>query len=82
MRDSPTSTPLNWAGTPAGQAGLTFGGYAEGLPSVGSTAISSGEYVARHNPYVDWQGAPANAIPAADTCGRATPKKIIRRSTK
>ena len=48
------------------QAGLTFGGYAEGLPSVGSTAISSGNYVARHNPYVDWQGAPANAIPAAD----------------
>jgi len=48
------------------QAGLTFGGYAEGLPSVGSTAVSSGDYVARHNPSVDWQGAPANAIPAAD----------------
>jgi hypothetical protein len=47
-------------------AGLTFSGYAQGLPAVGSTTIASGEYVARHNPWVDWQGASANAIPAAD----------------
>ena len=48
------------------QAGLTFASYAEGLPSVGSTTIASGVYVSRHNPCVDWQGAQANAIPAAD----------------
>jgi hypothetical protein len=48
------------------QAGLTFSGYAQGLPSVGSTVFTSGDYAGRHNPWVDWQGASANAIPAAD----------------
>jgi hypothetical protein len=48
------------------QAGRTFTSYAEGLPTVGSIVINSGEYVPRHNPAVDWEGAPANAIPAAD----------------
>jgi hypothetical protein len=66
--DSPVPQPFaapNLGGSLI-QAGLTFGGYAEGLPAVGSTAISSGNYVARHNPWVDWQGASANAIPPAD----------------
>jgi hypothetical protein len=46
--------------------GRTFGGYAQGLPFVGSTAITSGDYAAKHNPWVDWQGASSNAIPPAD----------------
>lgn len=45
-------------------AGLSFAGYAEGLPGVGSTACRSGSYVRRHNPWVSWQGSPAHAIPA------------------
>ena len=45
-------------------AGLTFAGYSEGLPGVGSTVDQSGAYARKHNPWVDWQGAPANALPA------------------
>src|SRR5947208_2057832 len=48
------------------RACLTFGGYAQGLPSAGSTTLASGNYVARHNPWVNWQGSTANGIPAAD----------------
>jgi hypothetical protein len=48
------------------QANLTFGGYSESLPAVGSTVSSSGAYVRRHNPWVDWQGGTSdNAIPAS-----------------
>src|SRR5215208_2786016 len=36
-------------------AGLTFGGYAQSLPSVGFTGEFSGDYVRRHNPWVNWQ---------------------------
>lgn len=45
-------------------AGLTFGGYSEDLPSIGSTVCESGTYVRRHNPWVNWQGASVNAVPA------------------
>jgi aryl-phospho-beta-D-glucosidase BglC (GH1 family) len=47
-------------------AGKTFVGYSEGLPAVGFTGASSGEYASKHNPWVDWQGSGPNGIPAAD----------------
>ena len=46
-------------------AGLTFKGYSEGLPAVGFTGCSSGNYYRRHNPWVNWQGASAHEVPAA-----------------
>jgi acid phosphatase len=39
-------------------AGLTFAGYAEALPSTGFTGCSSGTYVRRHNPWVDFATVP------------------------
>ena len=40
-------------------AGLTFGGYSEGLPAVGSTACTSGRYARKHNPWVNFTNVPA-----------------------
>jgi hypothetical protein len=40
-------------------AGLTFGGYSEGLPSVGSTTCSSGRYARKHNPWVNFSNVPS-----------------------
>jgi len=40
-------------------AGLTFGGYSEGLPSVGSTTCSSGNYARKHNPWVNFTNVPS-----------------------
>jgi acid phosphatase len=45
-------------------AGLTFAGYSEGLPSVGSLICSVGLYARRHNPWVNWQGSVTNGLPA------------------
>jgi hypothetical protein len=42
-------------------AGLTFTGYAEALPHTGFTGCSAGNYVRRHNPWVDFAGVPAGA---------------------
>jgi hypothetical protein len=36
------------------QAGGTFKGYSESMPSIGYTGCSSGPYVRRHNPWVDF----------------------------
>src|SRR5205823_1618032 len=36
-------------------SGRTFAGYSEGLPSVGYTGDASGQYVRRHNGWVNWQ---------------------------
>ncbi len=44
--------------------GLSFTGYAEGLPSVGSNIEISGAYVRKHNPWVNWQGTGVNGIPS------------------
>ncbi|GAA3302668.1 alkaline phosphatase family protein [Dactylosporangium vinaceum] len=41
-------------------AGLTFTGYAEALPSTGFTGCSAGTYVRRHNPWVDFADVPAD----------------------
>jgi len=40
-------------------AGLSFAGYSEGLPSVGFTGCSSGRYAAKHNPWRDFTNLPA-----------------------
>jgi len=40
-------------------AGLSFRGYSEGLPSVGSTTCSSGSYARKHNPWVNFTNVPS-----------------------
>ena len=45
-------------------SGLTFRGYSEDIPVVGFRGKKAGDYARKHNPWVNWQGAPANAIPA------------------
>ena len=44
-------------------AGLTFGGYSEDLPAVGSTVVSTGAggYFRKHNPWVEFSNVPASA---------------------
>jgi hypothetical protein len=66
--DPAITSPFNTANLGADllAAGKSFTGYAEDLPAVGSTVEISGNYARRHNPWVDWQGASANAIPAND----------------
>jgi phosphatidylinositol-3-phosphatase len=39
--------------------GLTFGGYSEGLPALGSTVCTSGRYARKHNPWVNFTNVPA-----------------------
>ncbi len=45
--------------------GLSFTGYSEDLPSVGSNVATSGKYARKHNPWVNWQGTGTNYIPPA-----------------
>lgn len=40
-------------------AGLTFAGYSESMPAKGYTGCASGEYVRKHNPWVDFSNTPA-----------------------
>jgi phospholipase C len=42
-------------------AGLSFTGYSEDLPSVGFGGCQSGNYAAKHNPWVDFDNVPASA---------------------
>ena len=42
----------------------TFAGFSEGLPSVGFTGVTSGNYASRHVPWVNWQGTGPNQLPA------------------
>jgi hypothetical protein len=46
------------------KTGRTFAGYSEDLPSIGFDGKSSGYYARKHNPWVNWQGAEKNGIPA------------------
>lgn len=46
------------------EAGLTFVGYSEDLPEVGSLICSVGLYARKHNPWVNWQGSPTNGLPS------------------
>lgn len=41
-------------------AGLSFSGYSEGLPSVGSTVCTSGKYARKHNPWVNFIDVPSS----------------------
>ena len=45
-------------------AGLTFAGYSEDLPSVGSLICSVGLYARKHNPWANCQNSEVNGIPA------------------
>ncbi|HRH65280.1 MAG TPA: alkaline phosphatase family protein, partial [Bacteroidia bacterium] len=45
-------------------AGRSFTGYSEGLPAIGANDSVSGLYARKHNPWVNWQGAALNAVPA------------------
>jgi phosphatidylinositol-3-phosphatase len=42
-------------------AGLSFAGYSEDLPSAGYTGCGSDGYAAKHNPWVDFDNVPASA---------------------
>ena len=46
------------------KAGLTFAGYSEDLPEVGSLICSVGFYARKHNPWVNWQDSLTNGLPA------------------
>ncbi len=63
--DVPKNLPFTSPNLAAGllQAGRTFGGYSEDLPSIGFDGKSSGDYARKHNPWVNWQGAETNGIP-------------------
>ncbi|MFC5994088.1 alkaline phosphatase family protein [Pseudonocardia hispaniensis] len=43
------------------EAGRTFTGYAEDLPAVGYTGCEDGDYVRKHNPWVNFSNVPAEA---------------------
>lgn len=62
--DAGDDCPLTVDGpTLAGQladAGLTFAGYAEGLPERGSDVCEDGRYVRRHAPWADFPDVPAD----------------------
>ncbi|HZO74861.1 MAG TPA: alkaline phosphatase family protein [Ktedonobacteraceae bacterium] len=42
------------------KANLSFSGYSEGLPSIGSMVCTSGEYARKHNPWVNFTDVPSN----------------------
>lgn len=48
------------------QAGRSFRGYSEDLPSIGSTICNTQgfAYVRKHNPWVNWQESSINRVPA------------------
>ena len=51
----PFSTPN--LGAQLRSAGLSFAGYSQGLPSVGSNVEFNGDYKRKHNPWANWQSA-------------------------
>lgn len=44
-------------------SGYSFTGYAQSMPSIGYTGLTSGAYTRGHNPWVNWQNDAANATP-------------------
>src|SRR4051812_36671514 len=48
-------------------AGLSFKGYSEDLPAIGSTVCSSGAYARKHNPWVDFSNVPNGTTVAASS---------------
>ncbi len=63
----PSGTPFSTPnfGSKLLQAGFTFKGYSEDLPTAGSTVAASGSYARKHSPWVHWQGTGTNQIPAS-----------------
>jgi len=54
-------------------AGLTFGGYAEGLPAPGSTVCSAGKYARKHAPWLNFSNVPAGvSVPLSAFTGDGT----------
>ncbi len=47
------------------EAGQSFTGYAEDLPTVGAVDCIAGAYARKHNPWVNWQSSSTNTVPAA-----------------
>jgi hypothetical protein len=53
-------------------AGYSFTGYSESMPYAGYTGDSytsvagQAQYVRKHNPWINWIGAPANAVPTSE----------------
>ena len=58
--DCPHDFPGRSLGSELLQADLTFTGYAEDLPEVGYRGCTSGAYVRRHNPWVNFTSLPAS----------------------
>jgi len=58
------SCPHTFTGNNLGKqvidAGLTFAGYSEGLPSQGSTVCTSGRYARKHSPWVNFSNLAAS----------------------
>src|ERR1035437_1633763 len=63
----PAVNPFNTSnlGTSLINAGFTFTGYSEELPSVGFNGTTSGNYARKHNPWADGQGSVSYPIPLA-----------------
>lgn len=63
----PTGAPFNTCnlGRSLLDAGYTFVGYSEDLPSVGALNFTSGDYAKRHAPWAYWQGTGAYQVPAS-----------------
>ena len=63
----PTTFPFTTTNLGASliQKGFTFTGYSETMPSVAYNGATSGSYVRKHNPWVNWQGTGVNGIPSA-----------------
>jgi len=65
----PANTPFTTAnlGAQLRSAGYSFAGYSQGLPSVGSTVNTSGNYAHKHNPWANWQSSSptGNQLPSS-----------------
>ena len=56
-------------------AGRSFAGYSEGLPSAGSPVCEHGAYARKHAPWVNFPSVPRVGEPAVQRLPRATPPR-------
>jgi len=65
--NTPSGTPFSTCNLGASiiAKGLTFAGYSEDLPSVGSLVSTSGNYGRKHAPWTNWQGTGTNRLPSS-----------------
>jgi acid phosphatase len=59
--NGPVSFPGPDLGSALANAGKSFAGYSEDLPSAGSTVLTSGGYARKHNPWSDFTDVPSSA---------------------